>query len=136
MFELIQKDTISPEERAKTLEYHLEEGKRTAFSEGVSEGVKKGLEEGVKKGYIETLKAASNGHGYNDGLPSHRVDRSRGAGIAVKALELGNVKYQSNCGSCASFSLLLLATCKGKIRVIQQPVIAREIPAEVNYYEY
>ena len=49
MFSLIQKDTISPEERAKMIEeYHLEEGKRTAFSEGI--------EEGVKKGYIETAR--------------------------------------------------------------------------------
>ena len=41
VFSLIQKDTISPEERAKMIEeYHLEEGKRTAFSEGLEEGVK------------------------------------------------------------------------------------------------
>ncbi len=53
VFSLIEKDTISPQERAKMIdEYHLEEGKRTAFSEGVEKGVKKG----VKQGYIDTAK--------------------------------------------------------------------------------
>ena len=54
LFGLIEKDMISPEERAKMIEeYHQEEGKRTAFEEGLEEGVKKGLEEGVKKGLEE-----------------------------------------------------------------------------------
>ena len=58
VFSLIEKDMISPEERAKMIEeYHLEEGKRTAFSEGVEKGVKKGLEEGMKKEKIQTAKS-------------------------------------------------------------------------------
>lgn len=57
VFDLIQKDTISPEERAKMIEeYHLEEGKRTAFSEGVEEGVKKGLEKGLEEGVKKGLE--------------------------------------------------------------------------------
>ena len=49
LFGLIEKDMISPEERAKMIEeYHQEQGKRTAFSEG--------LEEGVKQGHIQTAK--------------------------------------------------------------------------------
>ncbi|MGB0385057.1 MAG: hypothetical protein ACPGWR_09560, partial [Ardenticatenaceae bacterium] len=50
VFELIEKDTISPEERAKMIEeYHQEQGKRTAFEEGIEEGMKKGLEEGEQR---------------------------------------------------------------------------------------
>lgn len=57
VFELIQKDTISPQERTKMIEeYHLEEGKRAAFSEGIEEGVKKGLEKGIKSEKMQTAK--------------------------------------------------------------------------------
>lgn len=80
MFSLIEKDTISPKERAKTLEYHLEEGKRTAFSEGIEEG----LEKGVKLEKIlrfaspwgrDGKKLATSGDGYSHDLPGDEVNR-------------------------------------------------------------
>lgn len=53
VFELIKKDTISPEERAMMIEeYHREEAKRTAFEQGIE----KGREEGVREKTYEIAR--------------------------------------------------------------------------------
>jgi predicted transposase/invertase (TIGR01784 family) len=61
VFDLIRKETITPQERAQMIEeYHREKAKRDAFEEGhevgVKQGLKKGIEQGVKQEKIETAK--------------------------------------------------------------------------------
>lgn len=57
VFNLIQKDTISPTERAKMIEeYHQEEAKRTAFEKGIKKGIEKGIEKGLREQQIKTAK--------------------------------------------------------------------------------
>jgi predicted transposase/invertase (TIGR01784 family) len=53
VFDLIKKETITPEERAQMIEdYHQDKAKRTAFEEGVE----KGLEQGARQEKIETAR--------------------------------------------------------------------------------
>jgi predicted transposase/invertase (TIGR01784 family) len=51
IFHHIEKDLISPQERARMIEeYHLEELKRDQFTEGWETGVKQGIEQGTMAG--------------------------------------------------------------------------------------
>jgi len=58
LFDLIQRDDISPDERARMFdEYSFQLHKIEAHQEGFSEGLEKGIEKGIQKGKLETAKA-------------------------------------------------------------------------------
>ncbi len=65
LFEMIEKDKITPEERARMKDEYskaalkkegFDEGKEIGFDDGYGEGKEDGIEEGIKKGKIETAR--------------------------------------------------------------------------------
>ena len=69
MFELIEKDQITPEERARMKDEYsqgelekkgFDEGKEIGFDDGYGEGredgIEEGIEQGIEKGKIETAR--------------------------------------------------------------------------------
>jgi predicted transposase/invertase (TIGR01784 family) len=62
LFQVIEQDHITPEERARMKEEHnVEEANTQAFKEGEEKGIKKGEEKGIKKGEAATQqKTARN----------------------------------------------------------------------------
>ena len=57
MFDYIEKDLISPEERAKMFEeYDEEQLKQDKFEEGIKKGRKEGIKEGIKEGAEKIAK--------------------------------------------------------------------------------
>jgi len=60
IFDLIEKDQVTPEERARMFdEYGEEQLKQDQFAKGIEKGHAKGLSEGIEKGKLETaLKTA------------------------------------------------------------------------------
>jgi predicted transposase/invertase (TIGR01784 family) len=61
VFDLIRKETITPQERAQMIEeYHREKAKHDAFEEGhevgVKQGLKKGIEQGARQALIKTAR--------------------------------------------------------------------------------
>ena len=54
IFEIIQKDRVTPTERAAMFEEaHQEELKQSSFAQGLEEGLEKGIEKGIEKGREE-----------------------------------------------------------------------------------
>ena len=57
LFDLIEQDKITPEERARMKdEYSQAQLKKEGFDEGYGEGKEDGIEEGIEKGKIETAR--------------------------------------------------------------------------------
>jgi len=89
IFEIIEKDLISPEERAKMFdEYNQQEAIGDAYEEGTLKGRKEGRKEGLEEGRKEGLREVASSL-LADGLPPERVAGLTGLSVSeVQSMSL------------------------------------------------